>query len=33
MQLFYGPQLEETLLDLTESFEGATFPPAGWVKI
>ncbi len=28
----YGPQLEETLLDLTESFEGATFPPAGWVK-
>lgn len=28
----YGPALEETLSSLSESFEGATFPPAGWVK-
>lgn len=27
-----GPQLESPLADFYESFEGATFPPAGWVK-
>ncbi|MFH0736122.1 MAG: choice-of-anchor J domain-containing protein [bacterium] len=28
----FGPQVEDTFLDIAESFEGATFPPAGWVK-
>jgi hypothetical protein len=27
----FGPQTDETFIDLAESFEG-TFPPAGWVK-
>lgn len=29
----YGPELDEPLSPLSESFEGTTFPPAGWVKI
>lgn len=29
----YGPALENPLSVLNESFEGTTFPPAGWVKI
>ncbi|MGA9117022.1 MAG: choice-of-anchor J domain-containing protein [Bacteroidota bacterium] len=29
----YGPPLEGTLSALDESFEGTTFPPAGWVKL
>lgn len=28
-----GPELESPLGQLNESFEGVTFPPAGWVKI
>jgi hypothetical protein len=28
-----GPELESPLGQLNESFEGTTFPPAGWVKI
>jgi photosystem II stability/assembly factor-like uncharacterized protein len=29
----YGPALDNPLSVLNESFEGTTFPPAGWVKI
>ncbi len=28
----YGPALESPIIVLDESFEGATFPPTGWVK-
>ena len=28
----YGPELENPTLGFAESFEGATFPPAGWLK-
>ncbi|MDQ3021399.1 MAG: choice-of-anchor J domain-containing protein [Bacteroidota bacterium] len=28
-----GPALDNPLSTLSESFEGATFPPAGWIKI
>jgi hypothetical protein len=30
-KLVYGPHLDNPLQALNESFEGATFPPAGWV--
>lgn len=29
----YGPELDGPLSALSESFEGTTFPPAGWLKI
>ena len=29
----YGPSLDNPLSSLNESFENATFPPAGWIKI
>jgi len=29
----YGPSLENPVSTLNESFEGGTFPPAGWTKI
>ncbi len=28
----YGPELENPTLGFAESFEGTTFPPAGWLK-
>jgi len=28
----YGPELENPTLGFSESFEGTTFPPAGWIK-
>ncbi|MBK9099938.1 MAG: choice-of-anchor J domain-containing protein [bacterium] len=28
----HGPNLENPLLSFSESFEGTTFPPAGWLK-
>ena len=28
-----GPTLDHPLSSLSESFEGATFPPAGWIKL
>ncbi len=28
-----GPQLDDPLSTLNESFEGTTFPPAGWIKL
>jgi hypothetical protein len=31
--IVYGPALNEPLGTLSESFEGTTFPPAGWIKI
>jgi photosystem II stability/assembly factor-like uncharacterized protein len=31
--LVKGPELDNPLSTLSESFEGATFPPAGWIKI
>ncbi len=32
-EFVYGPVLDNPLSTLNESFEGATFPPAGWTKI
>lgn len=32
-EVTYGPPLEGLLTSLNESFEGTTFPPAGWVKL
>ena len=29
----YGPPLDGPLSSLSESFEGTTFPPAGWIKL
>lgn len=32
-EVTYGPPLDGPLSTLNESFEGATFPPAGWTKL
>jgi hypothetical protein len=32
-EVTYGPELDGILTDINESFEGATFPPAGWIKL
>lgn len=32
-EITYGPILENPVSSFTESFEGTTFPPAGWIKL
>ncbi|MBL8006428.1 MAG: choice-of-anchor J domain-containing protein [Ignavibacteria bacterium] len=32
-EIVYGPALDDPLSVLNESFEGTTFPPAGWLKL
>lgn len=32
-RIVYGPALQSPTSTLNESFEGTTFPPAGWIKI
>lgn len=31
-EIVYGPSLDDPTSTLNESFEGTTFPPAGWIK-